>query len=294
MKKYLAENTDCARLRVSIEGFLDVFDPDISGTPPGIFTARIESSGFECVPVSVLERVNNFLNDVREELRHSMIKDSATIKNEGLAVRKHEEGTEEKIVASQDFQKKIIPHRDLEQAASSNGAVMGNNDISRLLFEMEEDDDTFNLAVESRKEAAETVRQSRQDLIVVASLVERIPNLISVTAEKWVPMVEVPAESMRAFLQRKRAEGYTVVGLEQTANSVALDEFVFPAKTVVVLGREKEGIPVDIIQEAVDVCVEIPQLGVVRSLNVHVSAAIAIWDYTRQQRVRSSSSSSSL
>uniref|UniRef100_A0A453JB67 tRNA (guanosine(18)-2'-O)-methyltransferase TARBP1 n=1 Tax=Aegilops tauschii subsp. strangulata TaxID=200361 RepID=A0A453JB67_AEGTS len=317
LKKYLAENTDCARLRVSIEGFLDVFDPDISGTPPGIFTARIESSGFECVPVSVLERVNNFLNDVREELRHSMIKDSATIKNEGLAVSKHEEGTEEKIVASQDFQKKIIPHRDSEQAASSNGAVMGNNDISRLLFEMEEDDDTFNLAVESRKEAAETVRQSRQDLIVVASLVERIPNLagltrtceifragglavgdmgvvqdkqfrlISVTAEKWVPMVEVPAESVRAFLQRKRAEGYTVVGLEQTANSVALDEFVFPAKTVVVLGREKEGIPVDIIQEAVDVCVEIPQLGVVRSLNVHVSAAIAIWDYTRQQRSRS-------
>ncbi|XBH97013.1 hypothetical protein VPH35_087309 [Triticum aestivum] len=322
LKKYLAENTDCARLRVSIEGFLDVFDPDISGTPPGIFTARIESSGFECVPVSVLERVNNFLNDVREELRHSMIKDSATIKNEGLAVRKHEEGTEEKIVASQDFQKKIIPHRDSEQAASSNSAVMGNNDISRLLFEMEEDDDTFNLAVESRKEAAETVRQSRQDLIVVASLVERIPNLagltrtceifragglavgdmgvvqdkqfrlISVTAEKWVPMVEVPVESVRAFLQRKRAEGYTVVGLEQTANSVALDEFVFPAKTVVVLGREKEGIPVDIIQEAVDVCVEIPQLGVVRSLNVHVSAAIAIWDYTRQQRARSSSSSS--
>ena len=47
----------------------------------------------------------------------------------------------------------------------------------------------------------------------------------------------------------------------------------------------------DIIQEAVDVCVEILQLGVVRSLNVHVNAAIAIWDYTRQQRARSSSSS---
>jgi tRNA G18 (ribose-2'-O)-methylase SpoU len=117
-------------------------------------------------------------------------------------------------------------------------------------------------------------------------------RLISVTAEKWVPMVEVPAESVRAFLGRKRAEGYTVVGLEQTAHSVALDEFVFPEKTVVVLGREKEGIPVDIIQQVVDVCVEIPQLGVVRSLNVHVSAAIAIWDYTRQHRVRRASSQS--
>ncbi|XP_051205949.1 uncharacterized protein [Lolium perenne] len=323
-RQYLAENTDCARLRVSIEGFLDVFDPDTSGTPSGIFTARPESSGFECVPVSVLERVNNFLNDVREELRDCMIKDAAAIKNEDLAAGKHDQEDFEKTITtkvSQDFQKKIIPQRDSEQASS---AIMGNNDISRLLFEIEEDDGTFNLTVESRKEAAETVRQSQQELIVMASLVDRIPNLagltrtceifkagllavsdmgvvqdkqfrlISVTAEKWVPMVEVPVESVRTFLGRKRAEGYTVVGLEQTAHSVALDEFVFPEKTVVVLGREKEGIPVDVIQQVVDVCVEIPQLGVVRSLNVHVSAAIAIWDYTRQHRARRASSQSQL
>lgn len=52
-----------------------------------------------------------------------------------------------------------------------------------------------------------------------------------------------------------------------------------------VLGREKEGIPVDIIH-MLDACIEIPQLGVVRSLNVHVSGAIALWEYTRQQRCR--------
>lgn len=54
---------------------------------------------------------------------------------------------------------------------------------------------------------------------------------------------------------------------------------------VLVLGREKEGIPVDIIH-VLDACIEIPQLGVVRSLNVHVSGAIALWEYTRQQRRR--------
>jgi tRNA guanosine-2'-O-methyltransferase len=32
----------------------------------------------------------------------------------------------------------------------------------------------------------------------------------------------------------------------------------------------------------VDVCVEIPQLGVIRSLNVHVSGAIMSWEYVRQ------------
>jgi tRNA G18 (ribose-2'-O)-methylase SpoU len=50
---------------------------------------------------------------------------------------------------------------------------------------------------------------------------------------------------------------------------------------VLVLGREKEGIPIEIIQN-LDACLEIPQLGVIRSLNVHVSGAIAIWEYTRQ------------
>lgn len=50
---------------------------------------------------------------------------------------------------------------------------------------------------------------------------------------------------------------------------------------MLVLGREKEGIPIDIIQ-MLHACVEIPQLGVIRSLNVHVSGAIAIWEYTRQ------------
>lgn len=32
--------------------------------------------------------------------------------------------------------------------------------------------------------------------------------------------------------------------------------------------------------------VEIPQLGIVKSLDVHVSSSIALWEYTRQQRSR--------
>ncbi len=51
----------------------------------------------------------------------------------------------------------------------------------------------------------------------------------------------------------------------------------------ILLGREKEGLPVDLIQE-MDICVEIPQFGVTRSLNVHVSAAIVIWEVSRRFR----------
>jgi tRNA G18 (ribose-2'-O)-methylase SpoU len=45
---------------------------------------------------------------------------------------------------------------------------------------------------------------------------------------------------------------------------------------VLVRRQEKEGIPVNLIK-VLDACMEIPQLGVIRSFNVHVSGAIAVW-----------------
>ncbi len=45
--------------------------------------------------------------------------------------------------------------------------------------------------------------------------------------------------------------------------------------------NEREGIPVEIIH-LLDTCVEIPQFGVIRSLNVHVSGAVLVWEYTKQ------------
>lgn len=64
---------------------------------------------------------------------------------------------------------------------------------------------------------------------------------------------------------------------------MSMTEFQFPNRpTILLLGKEKEGIPVQYLQ-AVDQCVEIPQLGIIRSLNVHVTGALAIWEYTRQR-----------
>jgi len=154
--------------------------------------------------------------------------------------------------------------------------------------------------------------KKRQELIVVASLLDKAENLaglsrtcevfragllvvpdlrivsdplfqtISVTAEKWVPMAEVREEALLDWLQDRKAEGYTCVGLEQTVESCKLPSYSFPDRCVLVLGKEKEGIPPAVIQ-VLDDSVEIPQLGVIRSLNVHVSGAIAMYEYTRQR-----------
>lgn len=46
-------------------------------------------------------------------------------------------------------------------------------------------------------------------------------------------------EDLVAYLKAREAEGYTLVGAEQTAQSVSLEEFTFPDRTVVVLGWVK-------------------------------------------------------
>ncbi|XWS49177.1 hypothetical protein CRYUN_Cryun13aG0141400 [Craigia yunnanensis] len=325
LKLYLAKNSDCMRLRASMEGYLDAYNPKTSITPAGIFVNRVEEIGFECVPTSLMEQVLNFLNDVREDLRCLMAKDTVTIKNESLnigegpgSMEKLSTACEEKLFtelpkdAQLDFQKKITFSKH-EKPEIDSSSLLGKGEAYKQLLEMEKEDDLLNQLLKSRSLAMERIRGNQQDIILVASLLDRIPNLaglartcevfkalglavadakivhdkqfqlISVTAEKWVPIIEVPVNSVKQFLEKKKREGFSILGLEQTANSVPLDQYIYPKKTVLVLGREKEGIPVDIIH-ILDACIEIPQLGVVRSLNVHVSGAIALWEYTRQQR----------
>jgi tRNA guanosine-2'-O-methyltransferase len=98
-------------------------------------------------------------------------------------------------------------------------------------------------------------------------------------------------QALLSWLLQRKKEGFWIVGLEQTSSSVPLHTIEIPEfvssnnnKTVLLLGKEKEGIPVQFLQ-AVDRCVEIPQFGMIRSLNVHVSGAITIWELTRKTRL---------
>jgi tRNA guanosine-2'-O-methyltransferase len=116
-------------------------------------------------------------------------------------------------------------------------------------------------------------------------------------------MKEVTEPDVAVFLTEKKAEGYLLCGLEQTTTSTPLQEFDFPRKCVLLLGKlkendqgsaqcksthlvhlgkEKEGIPAHLLQ-MLDHTIEIPQFGITRSLNVHVSASICIYEYTKRQ-----------
>lgn len=59
---------------------------------------------------------------------------------------------------------------------------------------------------------------------------------LSVSAEQWLPLVEVKPPQLTDYLQQKKAEGYTIIGVEQTARSVALTHYRFPEKSLLLLG----------------------------------------------------------
>ena len=101
---------------------------------------------------------------------------------------------------------------------------------------------------------------------------------VSVTAEKWLRLDECPIFGIAAYLKRLKREGYFLVGLEQTRGAEDVEAHAWHRKTALVLGREREGIDADILG-MLDACVVIRQRGMIRSLNVHVSASMAVSRY---------------
>ena len=158
-------------------------------------------------------------------------------------------------------------------------------------------------------------RRRYQPVIVLASLVGKLPNLagiartcevlgvqslclhdlrvtresefanISVTAGDWLPMHAVKAEHMLDYVRARKRQGYTAVALEQASRSEPLGRARLPDRVLLVLGAEKEGIGIELLNEC-DIVLEIPQLGLVRSLNVRTSCEMFLFEYSRQRSER--------
>jgi len=86
-------------------------------------------------------------------------------------------------------------------------------------------------------------------------------------------------EDIKELIQELKQNTTKVYSIEQSSNSVMLDEF-YPkkkVKTAVIFGNEVQGVQ----QEAIDLCngvIEIPQIGTKHSLNISVSAGVVLWD----------------
>ena len=81
------------------------------------------------------------------------------------------------------------------------------------------------------------------------------------------------------LINNLKQEGYLVYAVEQTHNSVALNQFTpsIDSKIALVFGNEAEGVSEEAIL-ACDGAIEIPQFGSKHSFNISVSAGIVLWD----------------
>ena len=86
---------------------------------------------------------------------------------------------------------------------------------------------------------------------------------VSVTAEKWIPLEGVAEAQLPEYINGLKKDGWTIVAIEQANKSVPLNSFAFPDKCAILLGKEREGVPVELLN-LVDHCIEIPQHGLIR------------------------------
>ena len=98
---------------------------------------------------------------------------------------------------------------------------------------------------------------------------------VALGAEEVVPFGHV--SDVVDLVHRLQADGYTVIAVEQTVNSVKLDGMAEkPARYALVFGNEVAGVQQEVV-DACDFALEIPQKGTKHSLNVSVSIGVVLW-----------------
>ena len=87
-------------------------------------------------------------------------------------------------------------------------------------------------------------------------------------------------EQTSKAVEELKAEGYTVVSVEQTECSIDLRQYlpIKGKKYALVFGNELRGVEQDVVDMS-DQSIEIPQFGTKHSFNISVSAGIVLWDF---------------
>ena len=90
------------------------------------------------------------------------------------------------------------------------------------------------------------------------------------------------AMDAQALIRMAREGDYQLVAVQQTPDSVPYHTAPYPPRPLFVMGAEGEGLP-DVLRIAADLVVEIPQFGVIDSLNVAAAATTVLFHWRCQQ-----------
>lgn len=80
-----------------------------------------------------------------------------------------------------------------------------------------------------------------------------------------------------------RSDGYMIYGVEQTVDSILLQNMEIDKKKkfALIFGHEMRGVDQAVV-DAADLSIEIPQFGTKHSLNISVSAGVVLWEFYRK------------
>lgn len=105
---------------------------------------------------------------------------------------------------------------------------------------------------------------------------EKLTRDIHKTALGAETMVPFQYSELPPIDELKR-EGYKIVALEQSPDSVVLAEYETPEKVALLIGEEVHGIPSELLATCDDI-VEIPMVGEKESFNVSVATGMALYE----------------
>lgn len=97
----------------------------------------------------------------------------------------------------------------------------------------------------------------------------------SLGAEEYLSIITI--QSISESVKKLKNDGYKVIGLEQTDESVNIKDFNPTAKIALIVGNERYGVDEETLKLC-DQTVEIPMLGKKESLNVVQATAIALYN----------------
>jgi tRNA G18 (ribose-2'-O)-methylase SpoU len=108
------------------------------------------------------------------------------------------------------------------------------------------------------------------------------PKIDKTIARDGAEQVKIEVHrTLPPVLKELKAEGYTLVGLEQTTKSVSLHDYKFPRRTALIIGNERLGLTEEELS-LVDAVVEIPVWGLPFAYNVANATAMALYEYCKQ------------
>ena len=92
-------------------------------------------------------------------------------------------------------------------------------------------------------------------------------------------------ENTLLAVEKLKEQGVYIISIEQAENSTMLNDFQSNGKQkyAIIFGNEVKGVEQEVVS-ASDEVIEIPQYGTKHSLNISVSAGIAIWELAMKLR----------